>query len=320
LIFFHETEVWSKELLKVLFFAKQMNKFETSKKKNFWIFSKAFTAEKFLWILTLEKFSIFYQSLRDYNCGFNRYITPCRVSKHISWARKNCWEIVFVADCISGHFMIIRIFLIFYIFFHQFQQMLIVGLLRYGWMIWGPNMVILNVLVQFNFYLNYFEQSEANISTKRLWPHKNKMHPNCKDSVHPLIFLHCRIYSLFGDKKRDLAKFFCLNFVSKKWLSFAVKKQNRGKYFCTKIILQKLFFRKKYFVWICCLQKVIDFCRKKIRKKTIIFEKTIWNKKLFWEFFHKKVFLVCLVIVHLQGWKNMYRYQGIVHYIDFPIF
>ena len=79
----------------------------------FWIFfekfceffSKEFTAEKFLWNLTLEKFSIFYQSLRDYNCGSNRCMVTCRVSKRISWTRRTFWEICFVADCISGHFM-----------------------------------------------------------------------------------------------------------------------------------------------------------------------------------------------------------------------
>ena len=49
-----------------------MNKFLTSKKKKNFIFSKEFTAEKFLWNLTLENFSIFYQSLRDCNCGSNR--------------------------------------------------------------------------------------------------------------------------------------------------------------------------------------------------------------------------------------------------------
>ena len=102
MIFFHETEVWGKGLLKVLFFAKTMNKILTSKKKKFWIFSKEFTAEKFLWNLTLEKFSIFYQSLRDYNCGSNRCMVTCRVSKRISWTRRTCWENFFVADCISG--------------------------------------------------------------------------------------------------------------------------------------------------------------------------------------------------------------------------
>ena len=79
----------------------------------FWIFfekfceffSKGFTAEKFLWNLTLEKISIFYQSLRDYNCGSNRCIDTCRVSKRISWTRRTFWENFFVADCISGHFM-----------------------------------------------------------------------------------------------------------------------------------------------------------------------------------------------------------------------
>ena len=92
----------------------------------------------------------------------------------------------FVVDCISGHFMKIWILVIFSIFFHQFQQMLIVGLLRCGWIIWGPQMVILNVWVQFNLYLNHFEQLERNISSKRLWPHTYKLHPNCKNRVHPL--------------------------------------------------------------------------------------------------------------------------------------
>ena len=67
----------------------------------FWIFfekfcdffSKEFTAEKFLWSLTLENFSIFYQSLRDYNCGFNKCMVTCRVSKRISWVmRTHFWQ------------------------------------------------------------------------------------------------------------------------------------------------------------------------------------------------------------------------------------
>ena len=83
----------------------------------FWIFltnfvtffSKEFTAEKFLWNLTLEKFSIFYQSLRDYNCGSDRCISP-RLGKHFR-------KFLFVADCISGYFMKIWILLIFSIYF-----------------------------------------------------------------------------------------------------------------------------------------------------------------------------------------------------------
>ena len=105
MIFFHETEVWGKGLLKVLFFVKKNDQILNFKKKKFWIFSKEFTSEKFLWGLTLEKFSIFYQSLRDYNCGSNRCMVTCRVSKRISWTRRTFWEIFVVADCISGHFM-----------------------------------------------------------------------------------------------------------------------------------------------------------------------------------------------------------------------
>ena len=170
MIFFHETEVWGKGLLKVLFFVKKNDQILNFKKKKFWIFSKEFTAEKFLWNLTLEKFSIFYQSLRDYNCGSNRCMVTCRVSKRISWTRRTCWEIFFVADCISGQFMKIWILVIFSIFFHHLQQMLIVGSPKWGWVFWGPKLVILNVWVQFSLYLNHFEQLEANISSKRLWP------------------------------------------------------------------------------------------------------------------------------------------------------
>ena len=160
----------------------------------FWIFfekfceffSKEFTAEKFLWNLTLEKFSIFYQSLRDYNCGSNRCMVTYRVPKRISWTERTFWEKFFVADCISGHFMKIWILPIFAIFFHQFQQMLVVGLLRCRWMIWRPKMVILNVWVQFNLYLNHFDKLERNISSKRLCRHVANLPPNVKNRVHPL--------------------------------------------------------------------------------------------------------------------------------------
>ena len=124
--------------------------------------------------------------MRDYHCISNRCIVICRVSKRISWTRRTFWEIFCVADCISNHFMKIWILSIFAIFFHQFQQMLVVGLLRCRWMIWRLKMVILNVLVQFSLYLNHFEQLEANISSKRLWPHRTKKAPNCKNRVHPL--------------------------------------------------------------------------------------------------------------------------------------
>ena len=82
-----------------------------------WIFFQRIYSWKIsvnlLWNLTLEKFSIFYQSLRDYNCGSNRCMVTCRVSKRISWTRRTFWEIFFVADYISGHFMKIWISTIF---------------------------------------------------------------------------------------------------------------------------------------------------------------------------------------------------------------
>ena len=154
-----------------------------------WIFFQRIYSWKIsvnlLWNLTLEKFSIFYQSLRDYNCGSNRCMVTCRVSKRISWTRRTFWEIFFVADFISGHFMKIWILVIFSIFFHHFQQMLIVGSPKWGWVFWGPKLVILNVWVQFSLYLNHFVQLEANISWKRLGRLKPKKAPNCKNRVDP---------------------------------------------------------------------------------------------------------------------------------------
>ena len=113
-------------------------------------------------------------------------MVTCRVSKRIYWTRRTCWEIFFVAECISGHFMKIWILVIFAIFFHHLQQMLIVGSPKWGWVFWGPKLVILNVWVQFSLYLNHFEQLEANISSKRLWPQSVEKAPNSKNRVHPL--------------------------------------------------------------------------------------------------------------------------------------
>ena len=124
-------------------------------------------------------------------------MVTCRVSKRISWTRRTCWEIFFVADCISGQFMKIWILVIFSIFFHHLQQMLIVGSPKWGWVFWGPKLVILNVWVQFSLYLNHFEQLEANISSKRLCRLLTDLSPNVKNRVHPLnetLFLSHKLY------------------------------------------------------------------------------------------------------------------------------
>ena len=93
-------------------------------------FSKEFTAEKFLWNLTLEKISIFYQSLRDYNCGSNRCIDTCRVSKRISWTRRTFWENCF---CSRLHFRPLYENLIFNYFW---QKNLVFGKIWSIWPIW----------------------------------------------------------------------------------------------------------------------------------------------------------------------------------------
>ena len=91
--FFMRPKYGVKDFLKFYFLQKKWTNFYLQKKKKFLIFSKEFTAEKFLWNLTLENFSIFYQSLRDYNCCSNRCMVTCRVSKRIAWTRRTCWEI-----------------------------------------------------------------------------------------------------------------------------------------------------------------------------------------------------------------------------------
>ena len=64
--------------------------------------------------------------------------------------------------------------------------MLLVGLLRSGWVLWRAKMVILNVWVQFNLYLNHFEQLEPNIRTKRLCRFNRKTSSNCKNRGYPV--------------------------------------------------------------------------------------------------------------------------------------
>ena len=91
-----------------------------------------------------------------------------------------------IKSAISGQIIDFYFFSIFPIFFHLFQQMLIVGLLRCGWVLWRPKMVILNNWVQFNLYLSHFEQLEPNIQTKRLCSLRNEMSSNCKNRGHPL--------------------------------------------------------------------------------------------------------------------------------------
>jgi hypothetical protein len=107
----------------------------------------------------------------------------------------------FVADLISGHFMKIWILVIFSIFFHLFQQMLIVGSPNWGMGVLRPKTgVILNVWVQFNLYLNHFEQLEANISSKRLCRFCSDLSPNCKNRGDPLniwVLLYKIIFNIF---------------------------------------------------------------------------------------------------------------------------
>ena len=94
-----------------------------------WLFFQRIYSWKISVNLNLEKFSIFYQSLRDYNCGSNRCIATYRVSKRISWAWRICWEFF----CGRLHFRPLYENLIFNYFW---QKNLVFGKIWSIWPIW----------------------------------------------------------------------------------------------------------------------------------------------------------------------------------------
>ena len=104
LIFFHETEVWCQVLLKVLFFEKKITKFQTWKKKIFFIFSKGFTAEKILICFSFLKKKFFEMTFWFCRKGSMVPMMTLRLSKLFSWVRRTFSEKKKLADCISGHF------------------------------------------------------------------------------------------------------------------------------------------------------------------------------------------------------------------------
>ena len=101
-----------------------------------------------------------------------------------------------LADFISGHFMKIWILVIFSIFFHLFQHLLISDNVTKQQLLWPWNSFTSDYLLHKNLYLNHFGPIEPEIEAPTFWPVWKKRLDSSKNRPQPLkvfsVIVNCK--------------------------------------------------------------------------------------------------------------------------------